>query len=196
MILGLPAGPHPQVSPDPLTMSTQDTRFVDRPLTDADIASVIAMEREACVCPAHAWSEDNYRSSLRAGYWARVRCDAETHRVLAVCVAMDGVDEVHLLNIAVDQSLHGQGVARQLLAILYARSLQRRVPLVWLEVRPSNARALALYTGQGFVQVGLRKRYYPAPEREDGREDAVVMRLAIPLDGPGSPSGEAPHALE
>jgi ribosomal-protein-alanine N-acetyltransferase len=177
-------------------MSTLDTRFVDRPLTDADIASVIAMERQACVRPAHAWSEDNYRSSLRAGYWARVRCEAGSGRVLAVCVAMDGVDEVHLLNIAVDQSLHGLGVARQLLGILYARSLQRRVPLVWLEVRPSNTRALALYARQGFVQVGVRKRYYPAPDHEDGREDALVMRLAIPLDDDRAPEGEAPHALD
>jgi ribosomal-protein-alanine N-acetyltransferase len=44
-------------------------------------------------------------------------------------------------------------------------------------VRPSNAPALALYRRHGFVVVGRRKRYYPAPGGE--REDAQVMRLEL-----------------
>lgn len=170
-------------------MRAPDLRFIDRPMTDADIAAVIAMERQACLHPSHAWSDDNYRSSLRAGYWARVRCEADSGRVCAVIVAMDGVDEVHLLNIAVDQAWHGQGIARQLLSVLYARSTQRRAALVWLEVRPSNAPARALYEREGFGQVGVRKGYYPAPE---GREDALVMRREVALP----PITEAPHALD
>lgn len=170
-------------------MPTLDIRFVDRPMTDADIAAVIAMEQRACAHPLHAWSDDNYRSSLRAGYWARVRCDADTGGVLAACVAMDGVDEVHLLNIAVDPRVGGQGVARALLDVLYERCAQQRASQLWLEVRPSNTRARALYERQGFEQVGVRKQYYPAP---GGREDALVMRRAIAL----SPGDRAPHALD
>lgn len=155
---------------------TMIRRFVDRPMTDADISAVMAMESQACLHPVHAWSEDNYRSSMRAGYWVRVRCDATTGQVLAVCVAMDGVDEMHLLNIAVDHALHGTGVAQELMQVLYDLCGQRGATALWLEVRPSNVRAKALYERQGFEQVGVRKNYYPAP---DGREDALVMRRGI-----------------
>ena len=157
-------------------------RYVDRPLTDADIASVVAMEAQACLHPSHAWTADNYRSSLRAGYWARVRCDADSGRVVAVCVVMDGPDEVHLLNVAVDRAWQGRGLARALLDVLTARCVQQGAESLWLEVRPSNMPAQTLYARLGFVEVGRRKGYYPAPE---GREDAIVMRLALTPAGPG-----------
>ena len=48
---------------------------------------------------------------------------------------------------------------------------------LWLEVRESNARARAIYLRRGFVHVGVRKGYYPAPRGQ--REDAAVMSLAI-----------------
>lgn len=157
-------------------------------MTTADIAGVVAMESAACLHPLHAWTEDNYRSSLRAGYWARVRCEAGTGRVIAVVVAMDGHQEVHLLNIAVAQDQQGRGLARELLGILVARCEQQQAEALWLEVRPSNVRARALYERLGFEAVGLRKHYYPAAE---GREDAIVMRLALPH----LPAGDA-HAME
>jgi len=157
--------------------TTVQQRFVDRPMTEADIPAVLAMEREACPHPVHAWTEDNYRSSMRALYWLRVRCD-ERGAIAAVVVAMDGIDEVHLLNIAVGRSWHRQGVATALIDTLVSRCRQRQVPSLWLEVRPSNQRAHALYLREGVVQVGLRKGYYPAPE---GREDALVMKRDIDL---------------
>jgi len=168
-------------------MPTLETRFVDRPMTEADIPAVMAMEHAACLHPVHAWSEDNYRSSMRAGYWVRVRCEGDTGRIVAVCVAMDGVDEVHLLNIAVDRAYQGHGIARSVLAVLYDRCRQRQAPTVWLEVRPSNQPARALYEREGFVDIGLRKNYYPAP---NGREDALVMKRDIHI------AHGASHALD
>lgn len=159
-------------------MPTLQTRFLDRPMTEADIPAVMAMEHQACLHPVHAWSDDNYRSSMRAGYWARVRCEADTGRVVAVCVAMDGVDELHLLNIAVARELHGQGIARSILAVLYERCRERGASMLWLEVRPSNEPARALYLREGFVEVGRRRHYYPAAQ---GREDALVMKRDIDL---------------
>ncbi len=173
-------------------MPTLETRCDDRLMTEADIPAVVAMERLACQLPVHAWTEDNYRSSIRAGYWMRVRQDRHSGRIVGVCVAMDGIDELHLLNIAVDVDFRGQGLARDLLALLYARCRARRAPCLWLEVRPSNERARALYLREGFADIGRRKGYYPAPE---GREDAIVMRRLIdPIDM--SPTSEVPHALD
>ena len=53
---------------------------------------------------------------------------------------------------------------------------------VFLEVRPSNVHAIALYQSVGFVEVGRRKAYYQAV---DGREDALVLKLALPVKYPG-----------
>ena len=158
-----------------------------RSLTEADVEAWVQEERLACLHPLHAWSAENYRSSLRAGYWSRVLCDGP--RVVAVCVAMDGVDEVHLLNIAVARDWHGRGLAIDLLQALYRRCETQRAQSLWLEVRPSNARARALYQREGFVDIGVRKHYYPA---ESGREDALVMRRDIV---PHTES-EAGHALD
>lgn len=161
--------------------------LIARPLTEADIADVLVMEQAACAHPLHAWTAENYSSSLRAGYEARVCCEADSGRIVAVCVAMDGVDEVHLLNIAVARDWHGRGLARALLAELFERCRRCRAEALWLEVRPSNLRARALYQREGFVDIGVRKHYYPAAT---GREDAVVMRRAIDLPE------EAPRALD
>jgi ribosomal-protein-alanine N-acetyltransferase len=94
---------------------------------------------------------------------------------------MFGVDELHLLNIAVDQSLHGQGLGGHMLHQLVSLCHAHRLATIWLEVRPSNARAKAVYERHGYAAVGLRKNYYPTPE---GREDAVVMKREVRLDSP------------
>lgn len=159
--------------------------LLGRPLSEADIAGVVDMEQQACAHPLHAWTAENYRSSLRAGYWCRVLCERDSGCPVAVCIAMDGVDEVHLLNIAVARDWHGKGLAVGLLHDLVDRCRGQRAGALWLEVRPSNTRARALYLREGFVDIGVRRQYYPA---EQGREDALVMRLEIP------PS-EAPDAL-
>ncbi len=153
-----------------------------RSLADSDVDSWVAEERLACVHSLHAWTPENYRSSLRAGYWGRVLCEVGGEhggRVVAACVAMDGVDEVHLLNIAVARAWQGKGLALQLLQALYERCRLQRAESLWLEVRPSNVRARALYLREGFVDIGVRKNYYPA---EEGREDALVMRREIKLE--------------
>lgn len=157
-----------------------------RSLTEADIDAWVAEERLACLQSLHAWTPENYRSSLRAGYWSQVLCEAEgapegahAGRVVAACVAMDGVDEIHLLNIAVARAWQGRGLALRLLHTLYERCREQRAEALWLEVRPSNTRARALYLREGFADIGVRKNYYPC---EGGREDALVMRREIKLE--------------
>lgn len=146
-----------------------------RPMQEDDIDAVVSMESQACPHPLHAWSADNYRSSLQSGYWAHVMTDA-SGGMAGVCVAMAGVDEAHLLNIAVAASAQGQGLARWMLSQLDAWCLQHAFAHVWLEVRPSNAPAQALYTSVGYVLMGVRKGYYPG---ELGREDALVMKREV-----------------
>lgn len=151
-----------------------DTLLV-RPMRPDDIPAVRVLEVDACAHFSHAWSEDNYRSSLTSGYWMQVACQPDGS-VVGVCVAMLGVGELHLLNIAVARHWQSRGLARHLLALLISVCHQHHLQSIWLEVRPTNARARALYERQGYLEVGLRRQYYPAAE---GREDALVMKLEV-----------------
>jgi ribosomal-protein-alanine N-acetyltransferase len=90
---------------------------------------------------------------------------------------MLAVDEAHLLNISVRRDLHGKGLGRTQLDKVAALSKEKGMQSVLLEVRPSNQRALAVYQHYGFVQVGVRKGYYPAVGNM--REDAIVMRFHL-----------------
>ncbi|MCY1553033.1 ribosomal-protein-alanine acetyltransferase [compost metagenome] len=107
--------------------------------------------------------------------------------LLGYLVAMPGVDEVHLLNITVAPAHQRQGWARFMLDALVLWSRGQGAQWLWLEVRQGNVPARALYESYGFVQVGLRRGYYPAGSFQ--REDAVVMSLSLAARGNG---GEAP----
>jgi ribosomal-protein-alanine N-acetyltransferase len=61
------------------------------------------------------------------------------------------------------------------MAIARARAMQARE--MFLEVDVASSGAVALYTGLGFVQTGLRRGYYDRGEA--GLADALVMRLDL-----------------
>lgn len=92
------------------------------------------------------------------------------------------LDEVQLLNIAVQPALQGQGYGQQLLAWLHqeARRLSSTAR-VFLEVRQSSRTAIAFYEQNGYERVGVRERYYPAPTVHDpaAREAGLIYSLAL-----------------
>jgi ribosomal-protein-alanine N-acetyltransferase len=92
-------------------------------------------------------------------------------------VAMEGVDEVHLLNITVAPKFQGQGFGVLMLDALSVWARSRQALWLWLEVRVSNARAMQVYERYGYRRVGERKNYYPADHGQ--REHAVVMSLKL-----------------
>jgi ribosomal-protein-alanine N-acetyltransferase len=162
-----------------------------RPMRVADLGAVMALEVQAY---SHPWSQGNFVDSLAAGHLAEVLVGAS---LIGYFVAMEGVEELHLLNVTVAPAAQGRGHGSALLDAVLAHARSRGLPTVWLEVRESNRRARALYARLGFDEVGLRRGYYPALR---GREDAVVMRRGLELAGStqrisADPKGE-PDALE
>lgn len=152
-----------------------------RAMTPGDLPAVAAVERASYEFP---WSEGIFRDCLRVGYLCRV---AELDReIVAYGVAAMGAGEAHILNLCVRGDLRGRSIGRQMLLLLLERSRQAGMEAVFLEVRPSNPHAIALYQSVGFVQVGLRKGYYQAPG--NGREDALVLRLGLADDRDGTPA--------
>ena len=146
-----------------------DAMFEERiellPMRPADLDAVLAIEYRVCSFP---WSRANFADSMASNYSCWV-CRVD-QQLAGYFVLMLAVDEAHLLTIAVAESHQRRGLGARLLrqAMVIARAGGATTLL--LEVRPSNANALAMYFG--FAQVGVRRGYYPA---EGGREDALVL---------------------
>ena len=146
-----------------------------RPMRAEDLEAVMVVERRAYPYP---WTIGIFRDCLAAGYPAWVLLEGGAfigHGVLSVAA-----DEAHVLNVCIDPARQGRGHGRILLRAMVqaARGLGAR--RVFLEVRPSNPAAFALYQDEGFNEIGRRPRYYPAAN--NGREDAIVMAMEL-LDG-------------
>jgi ribosomal-protein-alanine N-acetyltransferase len=138
-----------------------------------DLDRVLEVERTAYSFP---WTRGNFVDSLAAGYLAEMLLD-DRGALVGYYLAMQGVEEMHLLNLTVAPARQRRGHARTLLDALEQRCLERGVPKLWLEVRASNARARQVYAARGFAEVGLRRGYYPAGKGQ--REDAIVMSRSL-----------------
>jgi [ribosomal protein S18]-alanine N-acetyltransferase len=136
-----------------------------RRLTYADLPQVVAIERRAFPTP-----------------WSLAMFVLELSKPGGVCLAASGPDGAlrgylicsrydvvwHVMNVAVDPAWRRQGTATRLLTALLGRVGQDAK--LTLEVRTSNAPAIALYQRFGFRSSGTRPRYY-----QDNGEDAVIM---------------------
>lgn len=147
-------------------------RFSAMRVTDLD--AVMDIERDIYPFP---WSMGNFKDCIEVGYYAWTLKQGQ--ELIGYMVAMQVMEEAHLLNISVKRDRQAQGVGRCLMDFLVVDLLRRAVTNVVLEVRPSNTRAKAFYERYGFVRVGLRRGYYPADPSAGGREDAIVMRLSL-----------------
>lgn len=145
-----------------------------RSMTHEDLVHVSDIERRSYEFP---WSHGVFRDCLLAGYQSIVLerdGDISGYGILSVAAG-----EAHILNICVDSSFRSMGYGEQLLDEILFRARSSSVREIFLEVRPSNQSALALYRKKGFYEVAKRPLYYQARE---GREDASVLVKKLILD--------------
>lgn len=106
--------------------------------------------------------------------WARLRvARGERGEVLGYVLFWHVTDEIHLLSVAVAPAVRRRGVGRALVEDVLAYAREHAAAKVLLEVRASNAAAIALYRGLGFTEFNVRARYYA-----DG-EDGVEMTRSL-----------------
>jgi len=151
-------------------LNSVEARF--EPLVAERLDEVLPVEQQAY---PHPWTRTNFLDSIKSGYQAQLLVAGD--ELLGYFVAMMGVDEVHLLNLTVAPLYQRQGWARVMLDALAIWARGRGAQWLWLEVRQSNTRAIAVYEVHGFRRVGVRKNYYPVAHHQ--REDAVVMSLRL-----------------
>ena len=146
-----------------------------RAMVAADVPAVEAIEKQAY--PAvQAWSEGIFRDCLRVGYLCQVlEVDAEPagYGILSIAAG-----EAHLLNVCVAPVRQGRGLGRLLVEHFLDLADRYKAHTVYLEVRPSNTPARALYKSLGFRRIGVRKCYYPVAPGEP-REDAIQLARDI-----------------
>jgi ribosomal-protein-alanine N-acetyltransferase len=136
-----------------------------------DVATVSTLENASYEFP---WSAGIFSDCVKAGHpcWVlSVDSVIAGYGILSM-----GAGEAHLLNVCVDPAYRGQGLGRHLLGRLLDIARWNGAERLFLEVRPSNPLAKALYESVGFGEIGRRPRYYPA---RNGREDAIVMALDL-----------------
>ena len=142
-----------------------------RPLRESDLDAVMAIEQRAYPFP---WTRGIFRDCLLAAYPAWVL--HEHGLVVGYGVVSLAADEAHILNVCIAPERQGRGHGRRLLRALVDYARDNGAARVFLEVRPSNPQAIALYHDEGFNEIGRRPRYYPS---HDGREDALVMAMEL-----------------
>lgn len=136
----------------------------------SDVPEIAALERECFSLP---WSEEIIASQL--GGPGKIMLAAEEEGAFAGYMGLQYVlDEGYISNVCTAPSFRRRGVARALIGELVRRAEALELAFLSLEVRVSNAPAIALYRGEGFVEAGVRPGYYEKPA-----EDALIMNLNL-----------------
>lgn len=138
-------------------------------LKDSDLEAMLALER---LCYSQPWTEANFSGELHRNITLALGLK-QGRELNALCIFWVIPPEIHLLNLAVHPCCRRQGLARRLVEALTTIGQRAKVKSIFLEVRPSNQPALALYKSFNFKLNGLRPNYY-----DDG-EEAILMTLEI-----------------
>lgn len=136
-------------------------------MTSCHVPQVAALEKE---CFSDPWSQRSVASELEnpLALWLVWEEDGQ---VLGYVGSQTVLDETDMMNVAVNAQARRRGIAQALVEELVVLLKQRGSRSLTLEVRASNAPAIALYEKLGFRQVGRRPNYYSHP-----KEDGLILR--------------------
>ena len=144
--------------------------MIIRKMEQRDVPAIAELEK---ICFSDPWSENSIASELdnRLSCWLVAE---QNESVVGYVGSQSVLDAADMMNIAVAPEYRKQGIGKALIEALMEYLRQKKVIALLLEVRVSNASAIALYQKMGFEQVGRRPKYYRNP-----REDALIMRREL-----------------
>lgn len=141
-----------------------------RKMSIADVPQIAALEK---LCFSDPWSEASVASELENSLSLWLVWE-EQGEVLGYIGSQAVLPEADVMNLAVAPKGRRRGIAKALLTELTGLLHKAGVEMLFLEVRASNAPAIALYEGFGFISVGRRPKYYVNPT-----EDALILRKEL-----------------
>ncbi len=136
------------------------------PMDRSHLSGVAELER---LCFSTPWNEKMLEEELYNDTASFLVAEGTSGEVLGYAGLHVVLDEGYIDNVAVRPSCRRQGIADRLLEV-YCRFGEANLAFLTLEVRPSNAEAVALYQKHGFLEAGRRKDYYDGP-----KEDALLL---------------------
>ena len=137
-----------------------------------DLPSILEIEAKNYNFP---WSEGVFKDCIKSMNYSCWICE-ELDTIVGYSIVSVAGHEAHIMNICVDPTVQNQGVGSKLLENMIELA-SKKAESIFLEVRPSNKAAIALYEKRGFNEIGIRKDYYPSVQ--GGREDAVMLALDL-----------------
>ncbi len=137
------------------------------PMSRDNVGQIADIEAE---CFSHPWSRQMLEEELDNLSASFIAAQAADGTILGYAGLTVVLDEGYINNVAVRAEYRRHGVASALLDVFIRFAQANALAFLTLEVRASNAAAIALYRKHGFERAGVRKNYY-----EDPREDAVLM---------------------
>lgn len=141
--------------------------IITRRMTLDDVPQVHDIELHTFHTP---WTYQSFVDEMTTNKCARYMVAEENGRVIAYAGAWLVFEEGHITNIAVAEAARGRGVGTQVTRALMQYAANMGVEYMTLEVRKSNLVAQKMYKSLGFIELGVRKRYY-----EDNGEDAYLL---------------------
>lgn len=143
-----------------------------REMTLEDINQAARIEKECFSLP---WSEKSFQDSISREDTLFLVCEDTCPQSNApVITGYIGMylsfDEANITNVAVHPSYRKMGYANALVTTAKTKAKEHQIEKIFLEVRVSNAPAIALYQKMGFENLGIRKNFYDHP-----KEDAYIM---------------------
>ena len=144
--------------------------MIIRKMNLGDVSAIAELEK---LCFSDPWSENSIASEVDnpLSYWLVAEMDGIVVGYVGSQTVLDASD---MMNLAVSPNYRREGIGQALVNALVAHLQQNKVIALLLEVRVSNAPAIALYESLGFEQVGRRPKYYHNP-----REDALILRKEL-----------------
>lgn len=139
-----------------------------RDFTIEDIDDIYDVEINSFSDP---WSKESFKDELKNNV-ANYLVGCIDNRVVGYVGAWFILDEAHITNVAVKPEFRRQGIANKLIIEFINLAKINNIESITLEVRASNIAAQTLYKTFGFIEQGIRKRYYA-----DNNEDAIIMWL-------------------
>ncbi|MGQ9498238.1 MAG: ribosomal protein S18-alanine N-acetyltransferase [Desulfotomaculales bacterium] len=136
------------------------------------IDQVLEIEKRSFPTP---WPRQTFEFEVLYNELAEYAVAIDNGRVVGYGGMWLVLDEAHITNVAVHPTYRGRHIGRALMLELIRRARARGATRVTLEVRPSNTVARNLYKSLGFVEKGIRRKYY-----QDNKEDAIIMWLEQP----------------
>lgn len=142
-----------------------------RSMTPSDLKEVMYIEGFSFPVP---WSLNAFETELSRNPLAYYLVGVEREKIVAYLGSWIFLTDCHITTVAVHPSHRRQRLASSLMEYFFQEVLLQGVRRISLEVRGSNVKALCFYHSIGFVQVGIRAKYY-----QDNHEDALILSLEL-----------------